>query len=220
MKRLSGNAPVPRQKTGKRSRGKPESCWRGLGGFVQNGADQNAGFSGRRGSRLNLLLVSVSCPAVFSLTLFCREWRSLAVIGVVALWISGCGGSASARFEQQRLYCESLEQQFLLQHGDAAKKTLTQLKDAAETLYRMSPESVPAVYYLSALHFHQVADRLETLPPEDRPWVCIRLKRTLNRVLSRNMDDTDFHGKWPEFEKKYDELAFCLGVAVQAAQCP
>lgn len=117
-----------------------------------------------------------------------------------------------------KLYCESLDRLFPLQQGETAAQTLEQMTVAAETLYRLSPESVAAVYYLSALHFHQMAGYLENLPPGDRPWVRVRLKRILNRVLTRQTDTLD--PEWDMFAEKYDQLIFRLGIAVQAAACP
>jgi len=120
----------------------------------------------------------------------------------------------------QEHLCESLANLHTLQSGEAAGHTLVRLVDAAEALYRMAPESVPAIYYLAIAQFRKMQPKLTHLAVFERMPVCIRLKRTLMTVLTA-METARVEGSedWKRYAKNYERLSFELGSAIGAANC-
>lgn len=120
----------------------------------------------------------------------------------------------------QEILCESLKYLQDLQSGEAAAQTLVRFAAAAEALYRLAPESVPAVYYLAKVRLRQVEPMLVEINPATRVPACNRLKRTVTSVLS--MTETaknEALPDWDRFADNYRQLAFDLGLAMRAAQC-
>jgi len=122
------------------------------------------------------------------------------------------------RFQEK--LCEALQHLQERQSGEAAEKTLARLAEAAEALYQLSPESVPAIYYLAEVRLRQVQPELPDLNGARRVPVCNRLKRALNRVLStmasaRQSDSRE----WKRYAQNYQRLSFDLGSAIRTAQC-
>lgn len=116
--------------------------------------------------------------------------------------------------------CEALDGLQRLQSGTTANETRDRLLDAAQALYQLAPESVPAIYYLSIAWLRQLEPRLSTVNATNRFPVCSRLKRTVNRVLS--LMQTARHGtlpEWNRFAERYQRLAFDLGSAMHTAAC-
>jgi hypothetical protein len=122
------------------------------------------------------------------------------------------------RFQEN--LCEALQGLQALQSGEAAEKTLARLVEAAETLYQLAPESVPAIYYLAKVRLRQLQPELPDLNAARRVPVCNRLKRTLNKVLS-TMESTrqSDSRQWNRYAQNYQRLAFDLGSAIRTAQC-
>lgn len=120
----------------------------------------------------------------------------------------------------QENLCESLRN--LQDQGvdEANAQGLTRYLGAAQGLYRLAPESVPAVYYLASARLHQVRPMLRDINPASRLLVCNRLKRTVTRVLSM-METTNAVPlpDWQRFVEKFQRLAFELGEAMRAAEC-
>lgn len=117
-------------------------------------------------------------------------------------------------------YCDALDQLQRLQSGNAANETRDRLLDAAQRLYQLAPDSVPAIYYMSIARLRQLAPRLETLNPAERLPVCSRLKRTVNHVLS--LMESARHDQlpgWDRFAERYQRLSFELGSAMHTAEC-
>ena len=139
----------------------------------------------------------------------------------------GLGLSASAKEEtrhdravlQERL-CESLLQLQAMQSGAAAGQTLKRLAQAAQTLYALRPEGVPAIYYLSRVRLIEIEPRLPAITVADRLPVCSRLKRTVTRVLAV-MENAELEPPpdWEHFADRYERLVFDLGAAMRAAEC-
>jgi hypothetical protein len=121
----------------------------------------------------------------------------------------------------QENLCESLRNLQDLQSGQAAVKTLDRFVAAAEGLYQLAPESVPAVYYLAKAHLRQVQPMVIDINAATRVPVCNRLKRAVTSVLS--MIEKAKHTALPEWERyagNYQQLSFDLGTTMRAAQCP
>lgn len=120
---------------------------------------------------------------------------------------------------QERL-CESLTNLQDPGAAEAGTRHMDRLVDAAEGLYRLSPESVAAVYYLAKARLVQMQPVIITISPAGRVPVCNRLKRTVTRVLSmmESADDA-FMPDWDRFADRYQLLAFELGQAMRTAQC-
>ena len=117
--------------------------------------------------------------------------------------------------------CESLRNLQDLQSGQAAVKTLNRFVAAAEGLYQLAPESVPAVYYLAKAHLRQVQPMLIDINAATRVPVCNRLKRAVTGVLS--MIEKAKHTalrEWDRYAGNYQQLSFELGATIRAAQCP
>ena len=117
-------------------------------------------------------------------------------------------------------HCDALDGLQALQSGAAANQTLDRLLEAAQALYQLAPESVPAIYYLSIARLRQLEPRLSTVNAANRLPVCSRLKRTVNRVLS--LMETARHERLPEWDRfagRYQRLAFDLGAAMHTAEC-
>ncbi len=92
--------------------------------------------------------------------------------------------------------------------------------EAAKALYQLAPETVPAVYYLANARLRQVQPMLRDINVATPVPVCIRLKRTLTRVLSM-METTNASPlpDWDRFADNYRRLSFDLGVAIGAGGC-
>ncbi len=120
----------------------------------------------------------------------------------------------------QENLCESLGNMQDLQSGEAAEKTLVRFAKAAEALYTMAPDSVPAIYYLARARLRQVQPMLSDMTAADRVPVCNRLKRTLTGVLS--MMESARQAPLPDWERfadNYQRLSFDLGSAIRVAEC-
>ena len=126
----------------------------------------------------------------------------------------------AARPQIQEHLCESLAHLHSQQSGEAAEDTLAHLKEAAEALYRLAPESLPAVYYLSLVRLRQAQPKLADLAIYERLPVFSRLKRTLMVVLTA-METAAAKGSedWQRLAKNYERLSFELGTAIAAAPC-
>jgi hypothetical protein len=106
------------------------------------------------------------------------------------------------------------------QSGDAATQTLARFVEAAEGLYQLAPESVPAVFYLAKARLRQVQPALSNLNAANQVPACNRLKRTLNTVLSMmETAKTEPLAHWDRFAGNYQRLSFDLGSAMHAANC-
>jgi hypothetical protein len=116
--------------------------------------------------------------------------------------------------------CESLRNLQDLQAGEAAGQTLARFVDAAEKLYQLAPESIPAVYYLAKARLRQVQPMILDMDAATRVPVCNRLKRTVTDVLA--MMETARAtplADWDRFADNYERLSFDLGSAMRAAGC-
>jgi hypothetical protein len=128
--------------------------------------------------------------------------------------------SSDRKLDTQERLCESLNNLHPLQSGAAADRTSDRLIKAAQALYQMDPQSVPAVYYMAIARWRQVEPRLATVTAADRLPVCSRLKRTTTQVLSL-MDTANRRSLpgWNRFADRYQRLAFDLGMAMHTAGC-
>lgn len=128
---------------------------------------------------------------------------------------------AAVHRQFQENLCESLRNLQDRQSGQTAAKTLNRFVAAAQGLYQLAPESVPAVYYLAKAHLRQVQPMLIDINAATRVPVCNRLKRAVTRVLS--MIEQAKHTALPEWDRyagNYQRLSFELGATMRAAQCP
>lgn len=127
---------------------------------------------------------------------------------------------ADAQRQYQENLCESLRNLQDLRAGETNARDLTRYLDASQGLYRLAPDSVPALYYLASARLHQVRPMLRNINPASRLPVCNRLKRAVNRVLSM-METTKVTPlpDWHRFADKYQRLVFELGTAMHAAEC-
>ena len=128
--------------------------------------------------------------------------------------------SRDRQIDAQERLCESLNNLQPLQSGAAAGQTSDRLIKAAQALYQMAPQSVPAVYYMAIARWRQVEPRLAAVTAADRFPVCSRLKRTTTQLLSV-MDTANRRSLpgWDRFADRYQRLAFDLGVAMHMAGC-
>jgi hypothetical protein len=136
------------------------------------------------------------------------------------LTLKGPWDAAGVQLQFQQNLCESLSNLRELQSGEAADQTLVRFLEAAQALYQLAPESVSAVYYLSRARLMQMEPMLEDINAATRVPVCIRLKRTVTRILAvmdtaRGQTLPD----WNRFADHYQRLAFDLGAAIRAADC-
>lgn len=116
--------------------------------------------------------------------------------------------------------CDALDRLQRLQSGTTADETRERLLHAAQTLYRLAPDSVPAVYYMSIAWLRQLEPRLSTVDATNRLPVCSRLKRSVNQVLSRMETARDEQEpEWHRFAERYQRLVFQLGTAMHTAEC-
>lgn len=127
---------------------------------------------------------------------------------------------ATVHRQFQENLCESLRNLQDLHTGEAATQNLARFVFAAEGLYQLAPESVPAVYYLSKARLRQVQPMLFDINAASRIPVCNRIKRTVTRVLSimetaKGAPLPD----WDRFADNYQRLSFDLGAAMRAAEC-
>ena len=120
----------------------------------------------------------------------------------------------------REILCEALGKLQEQQSGDAAAATLERLASAAEALYRVAPESIPAVYYLAEVRRRQNQRLLPGLNAATRIPVCSRLKRTATRVLSiQTAAEASPTAEWARFADRYQRLVFDLGLALKTAGC-
>lgn len=141
-----------------------------------------------------------------------------ALATAIDLTPSGENGGQPLDLHEQ--YCEALDGLQGSQTGPTAQKTRQRLLQAAQTLYRLAPDSIPATYYLSIARLRELEPRLTAITAADRLPVCSRLKRTVNRVLSRmETAQYDRPPDWQRFAERYQRLAFDLGSALHAADC-
>ncbi|WP_372682577.1 hypothetical protein [Desulfosarcina sp.] len=128
--------------------------------------------------------------------------------------------AAGVQLQYREKLCESLRRVHGWQSGKAAEETPDRLLQAANALYQLAPESVPAVYYLASARLMEIKPILADINAATRVPICLRLKRTVNRVLEvieTARGDTPPH--WDRFAGDYQRLAFDLGAAMQAAEC-
>lgn len=127
---------------------------------------------------------------------------------------------AAVHRQFQENLCESLRNLQDLQSGEAATQTLARFVVAAEDLYQLSPESVPAVYYLAKARLRQVQPMILDINAATRVPVCNRLKRSVTGVLAmmETARQSPLPG-WDRFADNYQRLSFDLGSAMRAAGC-
>lgn len=127
---------------------------------------------------------------------------------------------AGVQLQYQENLCESLRSLQGYQSGKPAEQTSGRLLDAAKALYQLAPESLPAIYYLASARLMEIEPVLWGINAATRVPVCIRLKRTVNRVLAvMETAKADTTSDWNRFENDYQRLVFDLGSAMQAAEC-
>lgn len=128
--------------------------------------------------------------------------------------------AVGVQLQYQENFCESLRSLQGYQSGKTAEQTLEQMVEAAKTLYQLAPESVAAVYYLASARLMEIQPMLGDIDAATRMPVCIRLKRTVTRVLAvMETARGDTLPDWNRFADNYQRLAFDLGAAMQAAEC-
>jgi hypothetical protein len=125
--------------------------------------------------------------------------------------------------ERQRFQenlCEALQHLQDLQSGEDAEKTRVRFIKAAQALYQLAPESLPAIYYLASARLQQMQPELTDLNAARRVPVCSRLKRALNGVLSTMQSARQSDSRqWKRYATRYQRLSFDLGRAIRAAEC-
>jgi len=128
--------------------------------------------------------------------------------------------AAGVQLQFQENLCESLSNLQDLQSGETAEQTLDRLMEAAKALYQLAPESIPAVYYLSSARLMQIKPMLWDNSAATRVPICIRLKRTVTRVLAV-METARGHAlpDWDRYAEHYERLVFDLGAAIRAGDC-
>lgn len=127
---------------------------------------------------------------------------------------------AAVHRQLQENLCESLNNLLDLQPAQATSQTLSRYLKAAQGLYQLAPESVPAVYYLASARLRRVRPLLFNLNAADRVPVCSRLKRTVTRVLAMTQAaEADHLPDWERFAARYQRLIFDLGSAMHTAGC-
>ncbi|MEE4114500.1 MAG: hypothetical protein V2I40_16905 [Desulfobacteraceae bacterium] len=128
--------------------------------------------------------------------------------------------AAGAERQYREKLCESLRHLQGGPSGETAERTPSRFLDAAKALYQLSPESVPAVYYLASARLMEIEPMLGNIDAATRVPICIRLKRTVNRVLTA-MENArgDPSPDWERFAGDYQRLAFDLGAAIRDAEC-
>lgn len=129
-------------------------------------------------------------------------------------------GEAAVQLQFQENLCESLRNLYDLQSGATAARNLERFIKAAEGLYQLAPDSVPAVYYLAHVRLQQVQPALFDLNAARRMPVCHRLKRSLTNVLTlmETAEQTPLPG-WDRFAANYRRLSYELGSALHTAEC-
>jgi hypothetical protein len=128
---------------------------------------------------------------------------------------------AAVHRQFQENLCESLRNLQDLQSGEAAAQTLNRFVAAAEGLYQLAPDSVPAVYYLAKARLRQEQPMLVDIDAATRVPVCNRLKRAVTSVLSMiEAAKRKTLPEWDRFADNYQQLSFELGTTIKAAQCP
>jgi hypothetical protein len=139
---------------------------------------------------------------------------------VEGLALIGSRYDAGVQLQFQETLCESLSSLRELQSGEAAEQTRVRFFGAAQALYQLAPESVPAVYFLSRARLMEMEPMLEDINAATRVPVCIRLKRTVTHVLGL-METARGHTlpDWNRFAGDYERLAFDLGAAIRTAGC-
>ncbi len=128
--------------------------------------------------------------------------------------------AAGVQLQYREKLCESLRRLQGDPSGKTAEQTPSRFLDAAKALYQLAPESVPAVYYLASARLMEIEPLLGDIHAAIRVPICIRLKRTVNRVLTV-MENArgDTPADWERFAGDYQRLAFDLGAAIRAAEC-
>lgn len=127
---------------------------------------------------------------------------------------------ASVHRQFQENLCESLRNVENLPVSDPSAQNVDRLVEAAEVLYRLAPESVPAVFYLEDARLKKIQPTLTDLNTARRIPACNRLKRSINRVLATmKTAETEDLPDWPRFAQNYQQLSYDLGLAIKEAQC-
>lgn len=127
---------------------------------------------------------------------------------------------AAVHRRYHELYCESLQLLQALQTGPAASRTLSRFVHAAQGLYRLAPDSVPAVYYLASARLRRIQPTLGQINAATRIPACNRLKRTVTGVLSKIETAAEAPPEdWNRFAERYQRLSFDLGSAMREAGC-
>ena len=124
------------------------------------------------------------------------------------------------QLQYQESLCNCLKRLHGLRSGKKAEQTLDRLVEAAKALYKLAPESLPAVYYLASARLMRIEPMLGDINAATRVPICIRLKRTVTRVLAvMETARGDTLPDWNRFADNYQRLSFDLGAAMQAAEC-
>lgn len=116
--------------------------------------------------------------------------------------------------------CQALDGLLQAQSKAATDESRERLLEAAQSLYQLTPDSIPAKYYIFLARLRQLEPGIPFIDAASRLPVCIRLKRTVNQVLM--VMETAKHEpppEWGRFESSYQRLAFELGVAMRDAGC-
>ncbi len=124
--------------------------------------------------------------------------------------------TGNERLRCQELLCQALTHAQQAQVSQTADRVLA----TAKALYRLSPGSVPAHYYLSRARLMEIQNMPHPHGTAARIPACIRLKRTTTDVLS--MIQSAEHQpppQWDRFAEKYQRLAFDLGEALGMLNC-
>jgi len=127
--------------------------------------------------------------------------------------------AATHRQFQENL-CESLRNLANPEDRNPSGPAINRLMEAAVKLYRLAPESVPAVFYIEDARLKSIQANLPELDAASRIPACNRLKRSVNRVLATmEAAERDTLPDWHRFARNFQRLSYELGMAINAAEC-
>lgn len=127
---------------------------------------------------------------------------------------------ATAHRQFQENLCESLRNLAKPEDRNTSGPAINRLVEAAERLYRLAPESVPAVFYIEDARLKSIQATLPDLDAASRIPACNRLKRSVNRVLATmEAADKDAVPDWHRYAHNFQRLSYDLGMAINAAEC-